>query len=133
MLLVGVRDDDSTVVGLSRDYDSVKPANGDGFVNWLTTHLMNALGSVPAVGTRARIDFLDGREVCRVDVAQSSTPVWAMTRKDERAFFVRMNNTTRALEESEATAYIREKWQEPEWQQGSSLQFSRAQRHSWDF
>ena len=23
----------------------VKPANGDGFVNWLTTHLINALGA----------------------------------------------------------------------------------------
>jgi type I restriction enzyme R subunit len=32
------------VVGLGHDYQRVRPENGDGFVNWLTTHLINALG-----------------------------------------------------------------------------------------
>jgi len=36
-LLIGVGPD-RQVVGLGYDYQRVKPANGDGFVNWLTTH-----------------------------------------------------------------------------------------------
>ena len=37
-LLIGVGPDRVTV-GLDQDYELVKPRNGDGFVNWLTTHL----------------------------------------------------------------------------------------------
>ena len=48
-------------VGLDHDYDRVKPKNGDGFVNWLTTHLINALGHTPVTRTRARIVVHDGK------------------------------------------------------------------------
>ena len=45
-LLIGVGPD-RTPVGLELDYPHVKPPNGDGFVNWLTTHLVNAVGGPP--------------------------------------------------------------------------------------
>src|SRR3546814_4996348 len=38
-LLIGIGPD-REAVGLDHDYARVKPANGDGFVNWLTTHLI---------------------------------------------------------------------------------------------
>jgi type I restriction enzyme, R subunit len=97
-LLIGIGHGGS-VVGLAHDYECVKPKNGDGFVNWLTTHLIHALGHVSVTRTRARIAAHGGAEICRVDVAASPTPVWAKTTKDEQAFFVRMNNSTRALPE----------------------------------
>ena len=53
-LLIGVGPDRS-VIGLDHDYPRVKPPNGDGFVNWLTTHLINALGHAPVTRSRARI------------------------------------------------------------------------------
>ncbi|MGH9156352.1 MAG: hypothetical protein ACRD1K_11085 [Acidimicrobiales bacterium] len=101
---------DRSVVGLAHDYERVKPTNGDGFVNWLTTHLINALGHTPVTRTRARIAVHAGKEVCRVDVAASPTPVWARTSKDEAVFFVRMNNSTRPLPEAEVKAYQAEHW-----------------------
>lgn len=67
-LLIGVGPDLKTV-GLDQDYEKVKPKNGDGFVNRLTTHLINAIGNVPVSRTRARIVVREGREICRVDVA----------------------------------------------------------------
>ena len=41
-LLIGVGPD-RVSCRLAHDYPHVKPTNGDGFVNWLTTHLINAL------------------------------------------------------------------------------------------
>lgn len=99
------------VVGLSHDYARVKPANGDGFVNWLSTHLINALGHTPVTFTRARIDVHEGQEICRVDVAASHTPVRAKNSKADY-FFVRMNNCTRSLPDVEIDAYTRSHWRE---------------------
>lgn len=59
-LLIGVGPDLKTV-GLDQDYEKVKPKNGDGFVNWLTTHLINAIGNVPVSRTLARIVVREGR------------------------------------------------------------------------
>ena len=108
-LLIGVGPDRS-VVGLDHDYAVLTPGNGDGFVNWLTTHLINAFGHTPVTRTRARIGVHDGQEICRVDVAASSRPVWARTSKADRTFYVRLNNSTRELPESEAAAYLTERW-----------------------
>ncbi len=113
-LLIGVRPD-RAVVGLDHDYLRVKPQNGDGFVNWLTTHLTNAVGHAAVMRTRARIAVHDGREICRLDVARSSQPVWATTSKEDRVFFVRMNNSTRPLPEQELASYLADRWPDGDW------------------
>jgi type I restriction enzyme R subunit len=108
-LLIGVGPDHQ-VIGLDYDYTRVKPPNGDGFVNWLTTHLNNAIGHAAVMRTRARIALHDGKEVCRLDVARFSQPVWANTSQKERVFFVRMNNSTRELPEDQLDAYLADHW-----------------------
>ena len=108
-LLIGVGPD-RQVVGLDHDYPRVKPPNGDGFVNWLTTHLNNAIGHAAVMRTRARIALHDGKDICRLDVARSSQPVWAVTSQKERVFFVRMNNSTRELPEGELDKYMADRW-----------------------
>lgn len=108
-LLVGVADD-ASVVGLDRDLPLVKPANADGFVNWLTTHLSGAIGKPAVMRTRARVDQLDNLLVCRVDVAAASFPVQARMSGGGKAFWVRMNNSTRQLTELESEIYIQDHW-----------------------
>jgi type I restriction enzyme, R subunit len=108
-LLIGVGPD-RNVVGLDFDYQRVKPPNGDGFVNWLTTHLANALGHAAVMRTRARIATRNGREICRLDVAPSSRPIWAKTSKQDRVFYVRMNNSTRGLPDEEFDLYVADHW-----------------------
>jgi len=108
-LLIGVGPD-RQVVGLGHDYPHVKPPNADGFVNWLTTHLSNALGHAAVMRSRARVVNHSGHEVCRLDVGESCRPVWARTSKAERVFFVRMNNSTRALPDEEIDAYVADHW-----------------------
>ena len=108
-LLIGVGPDGS-LVGLAFDYPHVQPENGDGFVNWLTTHLTNALGAAAVMRTRARIVVHAGVELCRLDVAPSSQPTWAKTSKEPRVFFVRMNNSSRAMPDGELEAYMADRW-----------------------
>jgi type I restriction enzyme, R subunit len=108
-LLIGV-DNSGTVLGLDHDYDRVQPKNGDGFVNWLTTHLINAFGHPPVTRVRARIVVHEGKQICRVDVARHSQPVWAKTSKAERVLFARFNNSTRQVPADEAEAYVSVRW-----------------------
>ncbi|WP_239655429.1 HsdR family type I site-specific deoxyribonuclease [Mycobacterium riyadhense] len=104
-LLIGV-DNQGAVLGLDFDYACVKPRNGDGFINWLTTHLINALGHNPVTRIRARIVAHDDKEICRVDVARFRDGTWATTSKGQSVFFVRVNNTTRAWPEDDVAAYL---------------------------
>ncbi|MGI9021549.1 MAG: HsdR family type I site-specific deoxyribonuclease [Solirubrobacterales bacterium] len=108
-LFIGVNDE-GQIVGLGRDTPLVKPPSPDGLVNWLTTHLVNALRHTPVMRTRARIDQVLDEDVCRVDVARSSEPVTARMSDGHEAFWVRMNNTTRELPEAEVDGYVKEHW-----------------------
>jgi type I restriction enzyme R subunit len=108
-LLIGIGPDRS-LVGLDLDYPHVKPSNGDGFVNWLTTHLTNSLGSPAVMRTRARVIAYGGIELCRLDVAKSSRPVWARTSKRARVLFVRMNNSSREMPAEELDDYLVDRW-----------------------
>lgn len=110
-LFIGVADD-ASIVGLGPDMALVKPTNADGFVNWLTTHLVNAITKPAVMRTRARIDQLSGQSVCRVDVAASSSPVFARMSGGDDVFWVRMNNSTRVLDELESEVYIRDHWRD---------------------
>lgn len=111
-LLIGIGPD-RKLVELAHDYERVKPRKDDGFVNWLTIHLINSLGFIPVTRTRARITDYFGHEICRVNVAASPGPVWARTSKAERVFFVRMNNSTQALLlDAELEAYRAQRWPE---------------------
>jgi type I restriction enzyme, R subunit len=108
-LLIGV-DDQRTLIGLQHDVVLVKPPNADGLVNWLTTHLIEALSHTAVSRIRARIDDVQGVDICRVDVAPSSRPIHACMSDKTKAFWVRMNNSTRALPEIEIEDYVRDHW-----------------------
>lgn len=108
-LLIGVGPD-RRVVGLAPDYQKIRSGNGDGFVSWLTDHLVVAVGGANAMFVQARIVEHDGTEVCRVDVGRSSRPVWARTSKADAVFFVRMSNSTRQLPAGEVDLYCSDHW-----------------------
>jgi hypothetical protein len=60
--------------------------------------------------TRTKIEAVEEVEICRVDVARSSQPVTARMSDDSDRFWVRMNNSTRALPEVEIEDYCRDHW-----------------------
>lgn len=108
-LFIGVGDDRQPI-GLDHDCAVVKPPDADGFVNWLTTHLSNALTQTAVMRTRARIEQVSGVQICRIDIAASSAPVYARMSDKGQVFWVRMNNSTRALPEIEVEDYVRDRW-----------------------
>ncbi|HEY6780101.1 MAG TPA: ATP-binding protein, partial [Thermoleophilaceae bacterium] len=108
-LFIGV-DDQRNTIGLAHDTPLVKPPNVDGLVNWLTTHLIETLTHTAVTRTRTRIEQVDGVEICRVDVARCSRPVTARMSDKTEKFWVRMNNSTRALPEIEIEDYCRDHW-----------------------
>jgi hypothetical protein len=60
--------------------------------------------------TRVRIEQIGETEVCRMDVARSSAPINARMSDKREIFWVRMNNSTRALPELEIEDYVRDRW-----------------------
>ena len=78
----------------------------NGFVNWLTTHLSNVLGAAAVARTRARGVGHAGFDLCRLDIAKSSVPVWARTTNAERVFYVRLNNSSREMPDDELSRYL---------------------------
>ena len=86
------------------------PESVDGFVNWLTTHLINALRHPAVMRSRTRIERVGGVDICRIDVARSSVPVRAKMSDKPDVFWVRANNTTRPIPEDEVAEYVRDHW-----------------------
>jgi hypothetical protein len=75
----------------------------------LTTHRTNALRHAAFMCTRIRIEHITGQEVCRIDVARSSSPVTATMSDKRPMFWVRMNDSTRALPELEIEDDVRDR------------------------
>ena len=92
----------------------MKPTNGDGFVNWLTTHLINALGHAAGHADAGT----DRRPRRPRDLPRRRRPLVPARSGPRRArttsvFFVRMNNSTRELPEGERERYIVDHWPTP--------------------
>jgi len=108
-LLIGVADD-GTVLGLEADYRTLgERSNADGFEQWLTQLLGKHLGFAVAPLLTVSFHEVDGKQVCRVTVRPSPKPVWVKTEGQEH-FYVRTNNSSRALSAREAQEYARTHW-----------------------
>ena len=108
-LLIGVTDNGEPV-GLQDDYAQVTPSNADAYVNWLDTLLENNLGHAGAHRLTIRIDQVDHRDVCRIDVPASSRPIWVKTKDGPDILYQRRNNSTRPIPSPEVEHFITERF-----------------------
>ncbi len=108
-LLIGVTDDRQPV-GLHDDYAQVKPPNADGFVNWLDTLFEHSLGHAGANRLTIRIDQVNGRDVCRIDVPASTRPIRVKNKNGPDILYQRRNNSTRAVPDDEIDTFIAERF-----------------------
>ena len=108
-LLIGVNDG-REVHGLEKDYATIKRRDRDGYENWLTTLLETALGKPAAANAPIRFESLDAGDVCRIDVEPGKSPVFVKLSKEDADFYVRLNNSTRLLNTSDAMEYTRAHW-----------------------
>lgn len=109
-LLIGVGDDGEPL-GLEHDFQAVKGHNRDGFENWLTNRLQDILGKPALHHVEVEWAVLNGKDVCRVEVQPSETPVFVRdARGDTADLYVRTNNSTRRFNTEEAMRYIGAHW-----------------------
>ncbi len=104
-LLIGVNDA-AEVLGLETDYGTINRHDRDGFENWLTGLLADALGKPALAHVAVRFDTFDGKDVCRLDVRPGVGPVFVKHAKSESDMYVRLNNSTRLLNTAEALEYV---------------------------
>jgi ATP-dependent Lon protease len=110
-LLIGVNDN-GEAVGLNDDYRlaSQKRQDRDGYENWLTTMLADALGKVATTYLTIAFDEIDSHDVCRVDIRPAKSPIFMRGQKSDGDFYVRLNNSTRLLTTADALEYVRSHW-----------------------
>ena len=103
-LLIGVTDD-GTPVGLDDDYAQVSPPTADAYVNWLDTLFDNSLGHAGAHRLTIRIDQVNHRDVCRIDIPASSRPIWVKAKDGSDILYQRRNNSTRPVPPAEVQQF----------------------------
>ncbi len=102
--------DDGDIVGVQHDLD-FKHQDLDGYQNWLSTLLINAIGGgVVGAHVGIRLEPIGSEVVCLIDVSPSPNPVYAKTHRGNHCFYVRVTNTTRLLEGPDIQSYIDGRW-----------------------
>lgn len=109
-LVIGVSDI-GEILGLENDMKTLRKKDLDGFQQ-LLIHLINDyLG--PEYTSYIKINFheLDNKQVCSVDVDNSSNPVFAVGKDNKKEFYIRAGNSTKLLDSEETHNYIELHWQ----------------------
>ncbi len=119
-LLLGV-DDDGAVRGLDSDYASRSKTEQDPR-DWFQQHLANiivtSMGQAAATNVRPQIHHVDGHDLCRIQVDPAGFPVQAKVvhqkpngpKETGTWFYVRVANSTRALNAVEREKFIASRW-----------------------
>lgn len=102
-LVIGV-EDQGTVCGIQADL-RLLGGSSDKFAQLVSSLIFEYLGAGVTPNVRLRFETVADRAVCVVDVERSAEPVFAKTEKG-REFYVRVGNTTRALDAEETLRYI---------------------------
>jgi hypothetical protein len=106
-LLIGISDE-KEIIGLDKDYSTLKRKDKDGLLQHIATLFINSIGKDIINNSFIDIVALNGKDVCRVDVLKAKDPVFVSTKTGDE-FFIRTANITTQLSVKEAYAYIK-KW-----------------------
>ncbi len=106
-LVIGVEDDGS-IFGLEHDL-TLTSNSMDKFLNLLNTIIGDYIGLEFAGLIKIRIEDVDGKQVCIVDVDRAMIPAY-LTMDGRKEFFIRATNTSHTLDTEEAVKYINQNW-----------------------
>lgn len=103
-LLLGVADD-GEVLGLEKDFHTLRSKDRDGYERFLIDLVAKRLGTDACPLVHVLFHRVDGHEVCRVIVEGSPRPVFCAD-GDRSRFFLRTGNATRELDAAEALRHV---------------------------
>lgn len=103
-LLIGVTDD-GEISGLEHDYATLKQKNRDGFERCIMDIVTTRLGTDLCSGIHSLFYEIEGKDVCRVIIESSITPVYLLEEKVSK-YYLRAGNGTRELDAREAVSHM---------------------------
>lgn len=103
-LLIGVADD-GEVVGIEHDYQTLKHKDRDGFERCITDIVTTRMGVEQCALIHCVFYEVEGKDICRVIIEPSPTPVYLQDGKVSK-YFLRTGNGTRELDAREAMAHV---------------------------
>jgi hypothetical protein len=107
-LLIGVADN-GEIIGLEKDYATLKKPNQDGFEQALMTAISANIGADLCQFVHILFHVIDDKEVCRLIVSPATRPVF-LEQNNTPKFFVRTGGATRDLNIQEALDYVSGRW-----------------------
>jgi hypothetical protein len=107
-LLIGV-DDDKSILGIQKDLDTLQKKNLDGFMQFIIAMVSTSMGVEFCGFIDIHFEEKDSKQVCILNVKKSPQPVFYKD-GNNREFYTRAGNTTRALNIEEIYKYIQLNW-----------------------
>ena len=113
-LLIGLNDD-GEILGLDNDYNTLRKPDRDGFELHLRG-LINATFEKEFSSTHVAIKFyeLDDKDICEVDIKAYKNPLFLYqlnkAGQKEEKFFIRNGNSSIAMNLSETSAYVKDRF-----------------------
>lgn len=107
-LLIGVADN-GEILGLEKDYQTLKRPDQDGFEQALMTAISSNLGADLCSSVHVLFHVIDRKDVCRLIVSPSRRPVF-LDQGNSPKFYVRTGGATRDLNIQEALDYVPGRW-----------------------
>lgn len=103
-LLIGV-DDEGNILGLEKDYVTLKKKNRDGFELKLMQLTSTHIGTEFCALIRISFYKIEGEDICSVHVVSSEVPVYVNV-NGSTLFYLRTGNSTNQLTVQEAINYV---------------------------
>jgi len=105
-LVIGV-DDQGNVLGLDKDYETLKGRkNADGYQQRVNQLLLDKLGKEFSDSFRVSIERYKDKEICIIQVKKSNMPCTVKN----NILYVRVGNSTKPYEGNDAYLYIAKHW-----------------------
>ncbi len=107
-LLIGVADN-GKIIGLEKDYHSLKRPDQDGYEQAIITAISVNLGADLCQYIKVLFHVINGKHVCRLIILASPRPVFLNQGKTPK-FYLRTGGGTRDLNIQEAVEFIAQRW-----------------------
>jgi predicted HTH transcriptional regulator len=104
-LMLGI-DDNGNILGLEKDFKTLKHKNIDGYEREIFRIISTQLGHKACFSNHISFYVLDGKEICVIDIENSSEPVYVSNETDT-TFYVRTGNATYPLTVKETVDYLK--------------------------
>ena len=103
-LIIGV-DDDGNIIGLDKDFKTLKHKNKDGYEREIFRIISTQLGHEACFSNHISFYKLNGEDVCVIDIEPSEKPIY-VSDTENTTFYVRTGNATYPLTVKEAVNYL---------------------------